>query len=266
MPNYTSAIKNSFNFAISVKRLGFYFLFNLVMLGIIALPTLNLYYAVKAAFGAAIPISSLVPTMIGNLILLFLATVLISLLTLYVNIAFIQNYWASRKKDVSVLQSLKAVKPSYLTALAAAVIIMGITMMFSFVQYIGVLIAMVIGLVFFFIYQDIVISKSNFSAAMSKSVEILKRNFMTILITWTIISIFSLIIMFVSCIPLFATLAMILPFAVIKGGLSAAILAVKQNLVLVVLTSLIAFLGAVLNALFVIGMQTDIYLQIKKKK
>jgi hypothetical protein len=131
------------------------------------------------------------------------------------------------------------------------------------VPFIGFVLTIIAGLIFFFIYQEVAVGKSSFANALRNSYRIFMNNKLDTLLTFIIAGIFALIIILIFAIPLIVVGIMSLVSAVSTGAFMQAFI---SNLGLFIITGIILIIGVAFSTLFSNSINTDVYMQLKKKR
>lgn len=269
-------------YSVSLRKLPYFFLFQIFAMILIFFPLLNLIdtcYS-NGLFENPIPDPHMIDFIVESFGYFFLSIVLVLILSSILTPTFIFNYMQYRnKKDDSLRHSLDHAKPYFLTVFGAFItmaflvnIVGGIISMI--VQVLGTIISFLMTLVFIFVIQDIIIRKSSISNGLSSSYECTTKNFPAIVTMYVITTLFSVIITLLFGIPLIAVLShSIAPlFGMLGAEMShSALLATFAStiqsdieLYLVSLTTLL--LGSSISKLFSMAFITEIYLQLRAKK
>jgi hypothetical protein len=192
----------------------------------------------------------------GGLIIVALVGFLVYM---FLIIIYTHNY-ANRK---SLGQSADFAKKVYLKYIAVFIAMAIITSIASSVPIVGMIVSIVIGLLFFFVYTEVAVSNSKFFDSFSNSYKLFNKNKLDVLVTFLLSGILSFVIVLIFAIPLIAVGAMTLITGMSAGDFVAVFAA---NAPLFVITGLILAVGIALAVLFSNSIRTDVYLQLKKKK
>lgn len=250
--DFESAVSHAWQFAKSIERLFVLSLFYLVAALLILLPVIFIYRNITLG---AFQLVNLVQFFVG----LFAAVIIAILLVLYSNLMFMHNY-ANQK---SVAKSAVYAKKRYLRFLGAMIIVGAIDLIASIPPIVGFVLSIIVGLIFFFVQQEIAVAGSRISKSLSNSYNIFKRNWLQVVITFILSALLGFLIILIFAIPLLVVaFATILP-SIGTGQIVPALLA---NLPLFAVTGLILLVGVAFASLFTIGIKTDIYLQLKKRR
>ncbi len=193
----------------------------------------------------------------------FIAAFLVTLLLgVFIDATLIHNF----TKPKSLKQSARVVASRYSTLLAVVIFILVLNWVAGIISIspMGVLLSLIaqiiIALVFFYAYQEVVLSKRNFSKTVNSCWSLFTKHWIHLIITGVIITIVSGLIILVSAIPLILLFVMV---AYNAAGFSMSM--IYSNAAMVFVSALSLIFGITLSKLLTIGIMTDTYTQIKKK-
>ena len=268
-------------YSVSLRKMPYYFLFQIFAMILIFFPLLNLIDVCYSnhLFDNPIPDPHMIDFIVESFGYFFLSIVLVLILSSILTPTFIFNYMQYRnKKEDSLRHSLNHAKPYFLTVFGAFItmaflinIIGGIISMI--VQVLGTIVSFVMTLAFIFVIQDIIIRKSSISNGLSSSYECTTKNIPTIVAMYLVTTLFSIVVTLLFGIPLIAVLSQsIAPlFGMLGAEMSysallttfASTIQSDIELYLVSLTTLL--LGSSISKLFSMAFITEIYLQMTSK-
>ncbi len=279
--DFRKALALSFKYSISIRKLPYYFLFQIFALLLIFSPLLNLIETShdSGLFQNKIPDPHIVDFIVESFGYFFLAIVLVLIISSVVTPTLIYNYVQYRnKKDDSLKYSFNQAKPHILTVFGAFItlaflinIISGILSMIA--STLGSIVSLLMTLAFLFVIPDIIIRKSSISKSLASSYSCTRKNMIEVIVVYTIITFFSVAITLFFGIPLIMVLSqsMISLFELIGAGTSYYLLVpafvsiVKAKSDLYLVSIIILLLGNSISKLFSTAFITEIYLQILKK-
>ena len=193
MGHITKSVSEGFGFAVSVKRIIPYLIIDLIIIFSLINVARNL---IDLTTSSASPFSFLLS--IGILIPIF---IIIGLLNIWINGAIIdQARYYPREKSLS--KSFEYSASRYLTMLATAILAGIITAIAASPPYIGSLISFVVSLIFFYLYPAIIIDKKKCIDSFKKSFKTFMMFPLETFVTWVLIVIISFIIIGVFLLPL----------------------------------------------------------------
>ena len=250
--NFGGAVSRGWKFAKNAQRLTVQFLICTIAVMLVLLPVVFLYRNITIG---ALQSSALVQSYVW----LFVALVVIILLLTYSTLMFMHNY-ANQK---ALGKSAGYAKVKYVRFFLAMMIVGLISFVADIVPFVGFIFSFVISLIFFFVQQEIAVRNSGLSKSFSNSYAIFKRNWFKVFLTLIISGLLGLLVIIVFAIPLFAVMFATIGPAIASGQFVPALLA---NLPLFIATGLILLVGVALATLWIIGIKTDVYMQLKKGK
>lgn len=279
--DFKKALALSFKYSISIRKLPYYFLFQIFALLLIFSPLLNL---VEISHDSGIFQNNILDPHIVDFIVesfgyFFLAIVLVLIISSVVTPTLIYNYVQYRnKKDDSLKYSFNQAKPHILTVFGAFItlaflinIISGIVSMIS--STLGSIVSILMTLAFIFVIPDIIIRKSSISKSLTSSYSCTRKNMLEVIALYIIITFFSVAITLFFGIPLIMVLSqsMISLFELMSAGTSYYLLVpvfvsiVKAKYDLYIVSIITLLLGNSISKLFSTAFITEIYLQMMKK-
>ena len=263
--DYGAAVSRGWKFARSVERLFLLFIIYLASALMVLVPIIFIYRNIT--LGTLLTGSSIL-SFLG----LFVAIIIVLLLLTFSSLMFIHNYANQR----SLAKSAGFAKSRYFRFLAAMILASLISMViglpFSLLDAatrsvlasaLNFIVSLLLTWVFFFVGQEIAVGGSRAVKSLSNSYSIFKRNWVQIAATWIITTLLAFLIIIVFAVPLLVAVVMTVLTAIGTGQVVPAILA---NLPLFIATCLILLVGVALAGLFTIGIATDVYMQIKRKR
>ncbi|RLG13611.1 MAG: hypothetical protein DRN71_04525 [Candidatus Nanohalarchaeota archaeon] len=280
--DFKKAIILSFKYSTSLRKLPYYFLFQIFTMILMFFPLLNLTDACYSSriFENPVPDPQMVDFIVESFGYFFLSIVLVLILSSILTPTFIFNYTQYRnKKDDTLKHSLIHAKPYFLTVFGAFItmaflinIIGGILSMI--VQVLGTIVSFMMTLAFIFVIQDIVIRKSSISNSLSSSYKCTTKNFTAIVTMYLVTTIFSIIITLFFGIPLIFVLShsMAPLFGMLGAGMSYSALlttfasTIRSDIELYLVSIITLLLGSSISKLFSMAFITETYLQLRAKK
>jgi hypothetical protein len=240
---YEDSVKKAFKFALKPKLLALLFSFYLILfIPFIYFLWIFLEYRDNVGY------------IISSVVGLLLWVIIYTLILIIVSMILVDNY--VRKK--SLKQSFNHVKPMYLRMLGVTLVVVLISSVAGMVPYIGFIFSILVGLIFLFVTQHVVIANKRFGDVFESSWKLLKKETGDVILTWIIALLIQGALIFMFAIPLIIIfIQMFLSGNFLTAGLA--------NIVLLVIGGLILLKGMVISALFNIGFLTDVYVQLRKK-
>lgn len=267
MASFGNIILDSLKFSIQPKRwLQFFVIDAIFLLAIIALfvgnmtPMMDLLLTATTSVAAATSI-------VGYFLLLLVGFIIWSFVKLYFVGAIVHQSSSPKEK---IGKSLEVSKQRYLSLLAVSIVIGLITTAVSIVPLIGWILAIIVGLIFFFVVPSVIVKKLSFDNSMRDSYQIFKKKKVDVFFIWLATAIIGIVIVGIFAIPgLFVILGVVAPLV---GQLSATtmlsivMINLLTNIWILVGAAFILLVGLSISNVFVLKATTDFYLEIKKKK
>ena len=248
------SINKGLRFCIDPKRWFPFFLMDL--LGLTAILTIfnnaNLFNSLNFLSGIYV------------LSIMFLEIIIIFILWFVVNLILKGAVIHQSRKEKEYKKSFLNSYHKILSLLMVSVIIIAINLFAISIPYIGLIFMFISVLAFYFVYQNILIKNMGFDKSLEYSFDLFKKNWISLMIIWFVLGILSGIITLIFSIPLIYMIFTIL----ISGGqiTSNPITAISLNLNCLFICFLISMIGKSISRVFYIKVQTEVYLQIIKKR
>lgn len=191
---------------------------------------------------------------------IFVITIPYGLTKIWINGAIVHQ---SYREGDKVKESFRVSYNKYLSLFAAAIIVGILSGVVSIVPYIGFIFSIIVSLIFFFIYQGIIVKGLKFDETLEHSYNIFRKNWSSVVGIFIVLMIIAGLIMLVFSIPLISI------FLYHIGGINTFegfIQIIISNLALIILTSIIGLIGFSIAHVFNTKAQTEFYLQLTKTK
>lgn len=182
------------------------------------------------------------------------------LLKIWVKGAMVQQ---SYKEIEKIGKSYRVACSKYLSLLGAVVIVMVINWLVGYIPIAGLVFRFIISLIFFFIYQGVIVKGLGFDKTLEHSYKIFRKNWALVFAMFIVLSIISLLIVGVFSIPLLYFLVPIALEVMKTGNLFALLI---SNVIPLAITSVILLVGFAISQVFYLKAQTDFYLQLIGKR
>jgi len=253
-------------FSFQPKRwLPFFILDSVFFLAAIALLYNNLNDILGFFLAATTSPAAVVP-LIGYALILLAGFVVWAFIRLWINGAVIHQ--STKPKEFG--QSWGVAKNRYLSMFAVTLVTGIISGVVGMAPYIGWLLSIIIGLMFFFVLPAVVAKKLSFDNALRDSYHIFRQKILAVFLIWIVTSLISLLITFIFMIPcIMLVWNAIMPFlfqASSAGMASLIVVSMMQNIWMLALCVEVFLIGLAVSNTFVLKAQTDFYLHFKKKK
>ncbi len=248
------SINKGLRFCINPKRWFPFFLMNLLGLSLIL-----------GIFNNANLFSS--PNILSGIYvfsIMFLEITIVFILLFIINLvlkgAVIHQSYKEKEYKKSFLISYHKI----LSLLMVSIIIIAINMFAISIPYFGFIFMFLSVLALYFVYQNIIIKNMGFANGLEYSFELFKKRCSSLIIIYFALGILSFLLSLMFSIPL---IYMIITTLISGGGIILnPITAISLNLNELFICLLISMIGKSISQVFYIKAQTEIYLQIIKKK
>ena len=264
MVDYTGAVKRGLKFSLQPKRWGAFFILDFVFLTV-------LLFSVS---GNLIPLVSMLvnysfSSIAFSSVFMYVFALLIGLcvwVLLRVWITGAVVYQSYKEKDFG--KSWKVSRERFFSLTGALIVITSLSLISNLVILVGWLLSIIVSLFFFFVFQDLIITNKDTFLALNASLKIFKRKPLTVIIAWILVTIVSLVIVGIFSIPLLLFLLNLsgVGASSVTGILTALIFSLETNTAALILTGVILLIGIEISQVFALKTQTEIYLQVKKRR
>jgi hypothetical protein len=264
--DYGRSISRAFNFGFSPKRWLPLLLLNLTLFMIIISFILISIPLIGAFFGGQ-PTSAMTMSVLGIVIPLVLVTVLWWLVAVWITGAIIHQTY----KENEYMKSWKLSFNRYLYLLAAMLLVAIITGLAGMIPYVGWVISIIFGIMLFFTMQGVIITKLGPIESLKNSYEIFRKEPLDVFLVWLIALVISLVIVGIFAIPaIIFFIGLLIPLisqSVTQAGVFSGLLTASQpGLSILVASGILIVIGMSIAQAFSFKLQTEFYLQFKKKK
>jgi hypothetical protein len=265
MVDYAAVFSKAAHFAVKPERwLQFFILDAVALLSVIILAAANFerYITLFAQ-------SSTNPALFFALLAEFIPFVIICivywLVRLYIMGALIHQSY----KEKEITKGYHTARQRYWSLLAAVIVVTIISFVLSLIPFVGVIFTLIASWAFFLVMQSVIVSKRGVSKSLQESWYIFKKHPGTIILVFIIITLISLLIVGVFALPLLIMFANVtIPVAGSGSAATAALLASRfaSALPIVLVGLLVALVGLAIANTFAVKAQTELYLQLRKKR
>jgi hypothetical protein len=253
---FSKAIGNAFSYALMRDHFLVYFAYTLGYLTALSYPMYNLFRAIGA---------DEISMIFSSVLLLFGVIVVFVLVGVWFSLAYVRSYQTRHKKG-SLRKAFIEVKGLYWRMLAVTIVVAVFSSIVSSVPKIGWLFSLIVSWIFLFVAQFVVIGKKDFGQVFTASWKNIKKYTWETLLVWIVDMLVVLGVMLLFVIP-FLIYFFMTAFPYLEGDqFGAAFSALTANPIAFGGTLLIAIVGMTIASVFSIGMLTDVFMQIYKKK
>ena len=263
--DYAAPLKKAFSFCLEPKRWLPFFIIDLAFLSVaFALILSNsLFFLYILAGVQDIGLYGDAALFFLEIFGLFIGWLLV---TIWVNGAVIHQSY----KEKEFAKSWTVSRKRYLSLLGVTAITAMVALLAGVVPYVGWLLSLLVGIVFFFGLQSVIVKEHGFMKALEDSWHIFKHQPFKVFLMWILISVLSIVILAIFALPLLAlAFRMIISLAGTTEVTAETILnllyVLENQLPLLVISGIIFVLGMAISRAFSIKAQTEFYLQLKKK-
>lgn len=266
MASYGKVLGNALKFSVQPKRwLPFFVLDSIFFLAAVALLMSN-YSSILSLIMTATSNPAAIVSLINLGLIIVAGFIVWGLIKLYITGAVLHQ--SAKPNEFS--KSWGVAKSRFLTLLVVVVIVGAISGIAGMVPYIGWILSIIIGLMFFFIKPAIIVKGLGFENSLRDSYDIFMKHKLTVFLIWLVVAIVSIIITLIFFIPLLAIIwNIIAPIVMqVSTATTASLLLVSlmDNLPLLLVTGEIVLIGMAITEVFKLKSETDFYLLLKKKK
>jgi len=194
------------------------------------------------------------------LILLFAVGVVWGLVSILISGALIHQ----SRSPKEFMQSWKVSLNRYPTLLAAAILVGIMSILVSFIPYIGFIFSISISIMFIFVNQSVILDKTKVLDALSLGAKAFRRRTGRVIVAWAINTCFTLLILAVFALPLIITYG---SFVLQYGGTGAMVyMLMYLDPVWLYLEGGIFMLGLAISKTYGTKFLTEIYMEFQKRK
>ena len=250
--DFSGAVKRAWSYSLDAKRFGTMLAMLLIAFVIAVAPIFFIYKTFSLGLLNVF-------TLIQSFALLLVGIIIGVLILLYATLLFTHNY--ANKKSLGA--SARFALSNYPKFLAVVIVSGLVSWIVGFVPFIGIILSIAAGLIFFFVQQEVGARKSSFSDSLTNSYRLFMNNKLDTIIAMIITAVLSLIIIIIFAIPILAVLFGALG-AALTGGSFTAVLA--ANIGALVVSAVMLVIGLAFATLFSNSIKTDIFMQMIKNR
>ncbi len=190
---------------------------------------------------------------------IFIIVITYSLAKIWIKGAIVHQSYKEKDK---VKESFKLSYNKYFSLLGAAIIVMIISGIVSMVPVVGVIFSILVSLIFFFIYQGVIVKDFKFNETLEHSYNIFKKNWSSVIGIFLVLLLTTGLIMLVFLIPL---ISVFIHYLVGLSSIENIINAITSNPIPLIVTGILGLIGFSIGQVFNSKAQTEFYLQLTKK-
>jgi hypothetical protein len=269
MTDYGKTLGDALRFSVHPRRWMYFFILDLVFFTALFVYLFSNLPAVAAMFPSASTAGPMALVLLiqfaGVSIFLFIVWFLIRI---YIVGALIHQSVNPDFKKIG--ESWTTAKQRYFSLLVVIILVSVASSIVGAVPYVGWLLSIIVGLIFFFAIPPTIIDKKSFDDSIRISIDLFREKTADVFLTWILLIIMSAIIIIIFSIPALAVLlASLLPVFMGMQG-AAAGTGILNKLVqsgwYLYPAALIFLVGFAITSVFSVFFQANMYQQIKKKK
>jgi hypothetical protein len=264
--DYAEPLKKAFGFCLQPKRWLPFFIVDLafVSVAITLILANSLFFLYLFAGIEDITLLEGAGVFFAELVTLFIAWVLVSI---WISGAVIHQ--SHKEKEFG--KSWTASTRRYLSLLGVTAVTAITAFITGLVPYVGWVLSILVGIIFFFSMQSVIVKNNGFVKALQDSWKLFRKQPFKVFLMWIVIAALALLIVAVFAIPIIALLYNIFIDFTASGSLTAEtimnlVYAIENQLPLLVVSGVIFVLGMAISRAYTIKAQTEYYLQLKKAK
>jgi hypothetical protein len=266
--DYSGSLTKSLAFCIQPKRWLPFFVIDLAFVSVALTAVLaNMPYFIYIMSGVE-DLSAIAPVMnlIFSVVLLFTGWIL---LNIWISGSLIHQ--SHKEKEFG--QSWGVAGKRYFSLLGVSAVTAIGAMIVGMIPFIGFIMSILVGLLFFFGMQSVIVKGNGFVSALEDSVALFRKYPFKVFLIWLAVAVISMLILLVFSLPILALLFNMftgIPELTAGGDITTPVLmnlifAVQNQMPLLVLTGAILLIGFGVSRTFALKAQTEFYSQFKKK-
>jgi hypothetical protein len=260
MVKYTEALNKGLKFSIQPKRWLPVFILDLIIFSVfIAVTVTNTNMLTSLASMGTITLT--VFESLGYIGLFFGLLIIWGLVIIWIHGAIVYQSYKEKQYD----KSWKLAKNKYLSILGAVVVVGIISIIVGLVPFVGWILSIIVGLMFFFILQGIMIKNQGFIKTMESSWDIFRKRPIDVFAMWLVLTVVSMVILFIFLLPLLLVFGGFVLTIMSTGSVFTALPYLFSNFWAFIIGTVILLIGLSIATVFSIKAQTEFYLQLKKR-
>lgn len=266
MVEYEEALGRALKFCIQPKRWLPFFIVDLAFFLVGAwfvLTNLSIVISVMLALSTS-PLA--IVSVLGYVVILVAGFIIWMLVRLWVQGAVIHQSY----KEKEIMKSFRIACRRYLSLFVVMAIVTIVSGGMSFIPWIGWILSIIVALMFFFVFQSVIVGKLSFEKALADSYRIFRKKIVSVFLTWLVIAIIALAITCIFAIPGIAMIwNVITPYLtqLTTTTVAASVLFVLlTNSTILIAGGVVFLIGVAISTAFSLKAQTEFYLQLRKKR
>lgn len=264
--NYSDILNKSLRFAVHPKRWLPFFLIHIVFGSLVLAIILGNPGLFSALMAGTADISTMGALMFAGLTVVGLFAVWM-LLNIWIQGAVVQQS-ANEKETISA--SLSYSLKRYPSLLLVTIIVGVISGLVGMVPFIGLILSIIVGVVFVFVNQAVIISKQGFAESMKVSYDMFVKRKWPVFLAWLVTAIVAGIITLIALAPAIIGLGVTFIQAILTTGGTASLGSfmsiLYQNIYLLVSVAVVFAIGISISAAFSLKSLTEFYKAWSKRK
>ena len=267
MVKYGETLLNALKFSVEPKRWVPFFAIDLIFSAVMLAYLLSNIFVLKGILSGDVSGLVIASSIIGVIAVSILMFAVWLLLRLYVSGALVHQSF--KPKEFS--KSWTVSKQRFLSLLAVSIVVGIISGVVGIVPYVGWILSIIIGLMFFFVAPAVIVKKMVFDKALSDSYRIFRKKPLDVFLIWLLLTIISGLIFLLFFIPMLVVMwSVLLPILLGLSGGTATITGIltilTSNIWYIVPAMLVMIVGIAIGTVFSFHAQTHFYIQLKKKR
>jgi hypothetical protein len=259
------ALSKGLRFGIDPKRWLPFFILDTCFFGVLIMLALsNLEMLASAMTVMSTSPSAFIPVLGIGAVFIFVFIVW-NVLKLWVTGAVIHQ----SVKEKEIVKSFRYCCSRYLHLIVVTIVAALLSSLLGMIPFIGPILSIIIGLVFFFAMQEVIVGKKDFMKAIEGSWKMFQRRPVRVFVMWLVVAAIGGIIVLIFALPLLVmALSTLLPYLVQAEeavAMAAMIAYMLGNLTTLIVLGAITLVGSSISTTFVIKATTEYYVQSRKK-
>lgn len=266
MVRYGEALSKALKFCVQPKRWVPFFILDLAFFLLATwfiLSNLSVVISIMLAVSTS-PFA--IVSVLGYVVILGVAFIIWMLLRLWIQGAIVHQSY----KEKEIKKSFRIACQRYLSLLGVMVVITVVSAGVNFVPWIGWILSIIVGLIFFFVFQSVIVGRLRFEKALVDSYNIFRKRPLSVFLAWLVITIIATVITLIFAIPgmmmVWNAITPYLSQLTTTTATASVLFVLLTNSTILIVGGIIFLIGVAVSTSFSLKAQTEFYLQLRKRK
>ncbi len=266
MVNYGEALSKALKFCIQPKRWLPFFILDLAFFLLVAwfvLSNLSVVISVMLAVSTS-PLEII--SVLGYVAILAVGFIIWGLLRLWIQGAVVHQSY----KEKEIKKSFRIACQRYLSLLGVMIIVTIVSAGVNFVPWIGWILSIIVTLIFFFVFQSVIVGRLRFEKALVDSYNMFRKKPLSVFLAWLVTAIIATVITCIFAIPsimmIWNAIVPYLSQLTTTTAAASVLFVLLTNSTILIAGGIVFLIGIAISTAFSLKAQTEFYIQLRKRR